>query len=832
MRRDRTFRPLKPSFSAIHTAGLHDLHPIIPPGATLSPNSAISPDKLGKIPGFLGQQGWYGFDWHDFETLPSHLLKWATWKGAGVGVRCRQVCAVDIDVLDPDLADLVELAVTETLGAAPVRVGRWPKRLLMYAVPAGESITARQLHFADSAGRRHLVEILGAHQQFVVAGIHPGTGQPYGWDNWMPVHRLPRVTDFDLALALEWVTQGLALFDVTLQEQRAGGGGRHTGIDQTTLAAADMDLMARLVDTLPNTYPDRDTYIKVGCAIKACFAEDEPRGRQLFQDWAAKWEGGNDPAVVESDWARMHPPFEVGAGWLMELAGETPEGARLAVAAQFGPGGAESPDLPPLADDETVLNREKIAAGKAAARKARPRGKLPPELFDRYVYVESLERFVEAGMGDLLTKSQFRDRHADCGRPGSDDNAATRYIEDMQHRRCVRRVTYRPAQGLLLNEAGATAVNTWVAGPFFAERWAQGAPVRDEDVAPYQALLDHVYPDPAHQAILLDWLAHQLQNPGVKCNWHLVLGSSAHGVGKDSLIEPVIRGLGDHNCPVISAADLQSQWTDYLAGSSLVRVEEMNNFTRREVMDRVKPMLATPPTQLRINAKGTPQYYVPNVVNQIFFTNHLDAIALEDGDRRLTVLWSEAVPLSPARYAAFYRWLEEGGARAVCRWLAQRDLSAFQPKGTAPMTAAKQEMTDAARAPGETWILEQIDREAGIFRRDILSAAEIQAAMDGVHGLRGAVTSRRVAAVLKKHGCVYLGRHRIPGTSGDTGGGQREYLWAIRNGDLYRSVAETGKAAKLFVKQRDGVMEQDMAGEFRDGEAGAGGVTPINRGKG
>lgn len=88
----------------------------------------------------------------------------------GVGLRTGVLIGVDIDVLDPDLAHQVAALIKARLGPAPMRVGRWPKRLLIYRTAAP---------FAKLGGSGF--EILGAGQQFVAFGVHPDTGRPYDW---------------------------------------------------------------------------------------------------------------------------------------------------------------------------------------------------------------------------------------------------------------------------------------------------------------------------------------------------------------------------------------------------------------------------------------------------------------------------------------------------------------------------------------------------------------------------------------------------------------------------------------------------------------------------
>ena len=109
--------------------------------------------------------------------------------GHSVGLRTGALVGLDIDVLDPDRAHEVQSLAEDRFGATLIRVGLWPKRLLLYrtAMPFGKL----------KAGQ---VEFLGAGQQFVAFGTHPGTGQPYYWPEGetpldVPLGDLPTVDD-------------------------------------------------------------------------------------------------------------------------------------------------------------------------------------------------------------------------------------------------------------------------------------------------------------------------------------------------------------------------------------------------------------------------------------------------------------------------------------------------------------------------------------------------------------------------------------------------------------------------------------------------------------
>ena len=113
----------------------------------------------------------------------------------GVGLRTGGLVGIDIDILDPDPAHAAEAVARRVLGETPLlRVGLWPKRLLIYRTDA----PFRKLQVPG-------LEILGQGQQFVAFGIHPGTGQPYHWpegDTPLDVafDDLPRVVEGQCAI--------------------------------------------------------------------------------------------------------------------------------------------------------------------------------------------------------------------------------------------------------------------------------------------------------------------------------------------------------------------------------------------------------------------------------------------------------------------------------------------------------------------------------------------------------------------------------------------------------------------------------------------------------
>lgn len=316
-------------FRQLWTLGYRHLVPIIPPGAPISERSSIArrlkagDDARGKTPGVRWPDGtWSGFDWLPHEADERDLERWHA-MGAGVGVKTGRdgVILIDADTLDEDRARTIRDAVTAHFGPLHVRIGRYPKAGYLLRVPADANVPYQRVEFGerDDSGRlRDRVEILSTGRQFVAIGVHATTGAPYRWPTGLPaIDDVPTVDPGALTAFLNALRPLLPAASEIVRE------GASTVVNQEALRG-DPDMVERAVRATPNTsdrFPTREAYRDFGYAIKAAIPDDEPRALALFQDWAARWqEGDNDPAIVEADWRRMKPPFRRGAGWLYEIA--------------------------------------------------------------------------------------------------------------------------------------------------------------------------------------------------------------------------------------------------------------------------------------------------------------------------------------------------------------------------------------------------------------------------------------------------------------------------------------------------------------------------------
>ena len=306
-------------------AGYTQLVSVAPPGAQIRPGSKLNPSQLGKVPAKSTPQGFVGYHWLKEVPTLRDVTQWAV-TGASVGLRGDFFPALDIDSLDPVVAARVEAFARSTLGSAPMRYGKVPKRLLVYRTST--PFPRRALIVKPKDGPSHLVEMLGSDRQYLVHGMHP-SGVEYRWDGaklWdVPAHALSEVTPEGIEMFFDALAMELSEFgEVTII---GGNSTRGQAALQDDLKAPSLEALDEAVSLIPNSdelFPDREAYLKIGYAIKAAGQDDEDAAMATFIEWAGRHEGSDrvagNPETPRNDWRRMHAPYNVGWSYLEELA--------------------------------------------------------------------------------------------------------------------------------------------------------------------------------------------------------------------------------------------------------------------------------------------------------------------------------------------------------------------------------------------------------------------------------------------------------------------------------------------------------------------------------
>lgn len=285
--------------------------------------------------------------------------------------------------------------------------------------------------------------------------------------------------------------------------------------------------------------------------------------------------------------------------------------------------------------------------------------------------------------------------------------------------------------------------------------------------------------EPELQQTVVDWLAYHVQHPGGKIHWAILL-QGVHGCGKTLLADLLRAALGKPNVKSVEATVLlNSAWNDWAVGAQVVALEEVRviGHNRHEVMNRLKPLITN--SVVAVSRRFQDLVQAPNCTNYLMFTNHTDALAVTDGERRYLVIRSalqdkaqlEALGGKSYFDALYDIILHKPGA--VRYWLENWTISAdFKPHGHAPATPYLAELVRATQTPLQAAVSDILDdQESPLVSRDLVSMKVLRDLI-GVRDRTISVTDQSLAHVMREMGFVAQGRARIMGV--------RHPIWAHR----------------------------------------------------
>jgi hypothetical protein len=268
------------------------------------------------------------------------------------------------------------------------------------------------------------------------------------------------------------------------------------------------------------------------------------------------------------------------------------------------------------------------------------------------------------------------------------------------------------------------------------------------------------------RALLLSFVAHNVQQPGVKVRW----APYVHGVqgdGKSFFSELAAVAMGGQNVRSLNGSTLESNFTDWAVGYALVAIEEMKQHgqNKYDIMNRLKTFITN--SQIEIHPKGKASYTAPNVSNYIIFSNYLDGAPVDEGDRRYMFLSSrlttaEAQRLTQEDY--FKRLFDaiHGHQGAIRKWLLGYQLhQEFDANGRAPDTDVKRTVVEMNKGDLEPMAEDVIERGAEGVTKTVISSAHLIRAL--VSAGAEAPSTTRVNTLLTRLGYLFAMRKKWKG---------------------------------------------------------------------
>jgi hypothetical protein len=646
---------------------------VIPPAVDLSPNSTLKPRALGKIPGKLGSEGWYGIDHLKSPSDAAQIER----DCANVGLQSAHFPGLDIDVRSAKLAGFFLLLAKRRLGAAPVRLSVEPRRLLMYRTDVP---FARMAMVVKWKGESHLIEMLGAKRQYLIAGTHP-SGAAYRWEQPVPpVDDLTTITQAQVVAYFDEAERLLRAKGIELERIGSGKIAEAAPPQEHLLAPSVADVQ-RVVELIPNRETDGwERHIEMGYAIRAaCGEEHKADALEIWESWNERWEGGLSVAETNEDsWRRLHPPYRVGWSWLQEQA-ET-LGDYTSAQDEFGVDADASPPAStagPIAGPLEELN-ESYAVVQVGSD-----------------VVIMQERGVEPPV--FLTQTSFALRFSNRevpsahGRPGATEPLTKAWLAWPQ-RREYDRVVFKPG-----DLDTAPDYNLW-----------QGWAVEPSPTGSCDLFLRHLRDvvclgEDAHAEWLLDFLAHIFvapqQKPGVTVGLQGVQGS-----GKSIVGDVIGKLIGSaYHVTANTTEQVVGRFNAHLAQCLLLQAEEAFWAGNKSAEGALKH-LVTGATQ-RIERKGIDSEEMPSFT-RLFITSNEDRLwptAIDD--RRLAIFRVSDERVGDRGYFnALFAELDAGGYSKLLHTLLSRRVDIDRLRH-APRTAALVEQAEQSLSHEESWLL-------------------------------------------------------------------------------------------------------------------------------
>jgi hypothetical protein len=319
--------------------------------------------------------------------------------------------------------------------------------------------------------------------------------------------------------------------------------------------------------------------------------------------------------------------------------------------------------------------------------------------------------------------------------------------------------TFRAGAGEICRDPdGMTALNSW--------RPIERSPAA-ADVGPFLEHVAYLFTDAVEREVFIDWLAHIEQRPGELPHYGWLHIADNTGTGRNwlaSLLARVWRGYVAPNLDLHSF--LESSFNGGVAGRVLAIVDEVQAGGGEGSYLQAQRLKSIVNAEYRdVNPKFGRQYREYNSCRWLVFSNHENALPLNDTDRRWRVVKHDAPPRSPEVYAKLYALLNDAEfVNAVGVYLRTRDIAKFNPGERPPMNAAKRTAINASKSMTaqsaemivKNWPTDVITNKdvAAVFTED--GDAQVNAAMRRAMSEAGAAQYREghpVKVHQKPHKC-------------------------------------------------------------------------------
>jgi hypothetical protein len=321
--------------------------------------------------------------------------------------------------------------------------------------------------------------------------------------------------------------------------------------------------------------------------------------------------------------------------------------------------------------DEETGRRKKIVELRSHAK-------------DDVYYIRGIDRFI-IGKSDLLSPEIFQNTVA----PFSSDGKFMRHFLRTDTK-FTTKVDYLPEEPhRVVYRGGDRIVNMYKPA---------NVPKIKGDVSPFLDYMEKLIPGKEERESMFKVLATLVAHPEVRSRFATILISNTPGVGKTTLAELAGSLVGRHNYYSMDEKDINSEFNSWAANVRLAYCPEIYQGHDYRTVNRLKSIITD--DTISINEKFRIPYQASNRVTIFASSNSINALKLDNNDRRWFVPRVAEVCQSLEYYRAFHTWVAEGGLYYINHWL--HEYPEHFPTGShAPMTDRKLDMVEEGKRPSD-----------------------------------------------------------------------------------------------------------------------------------
>lgn len=602
-----------------------------------------------------------------------------------------------------------------------------------------------------------------------------------------------------------------------------------------------------LADCDPST--DRDHWLKALMAIHHELS-GSPEALDMVDEWSSKASNYAGRSDVADRWRSFGRGSSVGGGtgvttglWLLKWRSECLSREKYAAADEWKKEISAATDeasirekiCPKIQGDERLddFAREALARllvdtfkrmgttyGIQLCRKLvlekheqKTDGELPQWL-GGWVYVTDDDRFYRIDSDEWLTVQGFNIRFnrnlplGDSGAPigQASDLATTHYQIPI-----VTRALYLPWAGAIFELNGVKCVNKYrpSSPPTAVESMSYAGVLAKGVIMKHLNLICGGRKDVVRT--LVNWIAHNVQKPGVKVRWAPLI-KGIEGDGKSLIGQLMGCVMGAANVKSVSPKVLGTDFTGWSENAAVVTLEELKltGHSRWDILNALKPFITN--DDIEVHRKGKDGRNTINTVNYIAFTNYADALPLTDTDRRWWIVFTPfsdkdglaaAVGAGPngvelvAYFNSIHDVIQKNGAE-LRRWLLDHPIdSDFQPNASAPMTDEKAVMIGMSIDEEQRAVQDILEKGGVGITQDVFASSYVNSEVVASNADISLATSSWSRLLIK------MGYTRLPKKL--KWRGKTEIIWVKGHRNL-----PLEKARELLDKTAEGSQSEDL----------------------